>query len=175
MDTHWRKGDPCMLHLDSGDNQRNSEGSPTKRLACRPGIVIILLSALFSFGGPLLAQNKQDDYSKAGKLFAEGANLFGKGSEASLRKAIEKFEEALALFRVLNDRADQARTLIALAQIYNILGDKQRFLDYSSQALPLNRAAGDREAEAVTLNDIGVAYSYLGEQQKALETYKQAL
>ncbi|WP_235595796.1 CHAT domain-containing protein [Mastigocoleus testarum] len=119
---------------------------------------------------------KQDGTRAAAeKAFEEGLKLYRQGTAESLRQAIKKWEEALSLFRRVDDKKREAVTLTGIGRIYSDLGEKQKALEFYNQALPLGRAVGDKRGEAVTLNNIGRIYSDLGEKQKALEFYNQAL
>ncbi len=90
-------------------------------------------------------------------------------------KALDFYNQALIIWRVLGERSGEASTLSNIGVVYDALGEKQKALEYYNQALPLMRAVGDRLREATTLNNIGKVYSNLGEQQKALEYYNQVL
>jgi CHAT domain-containing protein/tetratricopeptide (TPR) repeat protein len=168
-----------MRPLDFTDDQRSQTVPPGRwgrQFVSLIRLVVILLFALSPITTRLCAQNQPNTVSQAGrKLIAEGDELFEKGSEASLRKALEKFERALPLCRSVNDRAAEAKTLHALGQISNLLGEKQKAIDYFKQALLPARALADRGAEAVIFNDLGVTYAYRGELQEALDSYNQAL
>jgi tetratricopeptide (TPR) repeat protein len=103
------------------------------------------------------------------RAFAEGRQLHNQGEAESLRRAIVKYEEALALYGTLGDRYGEAEAVNSIGHIYGLLDEKQKALDYYGRALPLRQAAGDRAGEADTLNNIGIAYDDLGEKQKALD------
>jgi CHAT domain-containing protein len=105
----------------------------------------------------------------AQKAFAEGC------AEKSNLGAIEKFEEALALWRAVGDFRGQAYTLIRIGSLYYDLDYRQKALDYYAQGLPLIRGLGYRYVEALTLHNIGAIYSESGEHQKALDYYGEAL
>ena len=124
----------------------------------------------------LRAATKQDrSRIAAQQAHAEALQLWSEGSVGSLRKAINRYQEALSLWRDVNDRAKEAETLYLIGNVYNLLGEKQKALDYLNQALPLNHAIGNRGAEAITLSTIGMIYDSLGERQKALDYHNQAL
>src|SRR5262245_25300877 len=91
------------------------------------------------------------------------------------QKALEKYNEALPIFRMVGDRREEANTLTNIGAAYESLGETQKALEKYSEALPLRRAVGDRRGEAVTLNNIGEVYRSLGETRKALEKYSEAL
>jgi tetratricopeptide (TPR) repeat protein len=83
----------------------------------------------------------------------------------SLNSAIEKFQEALSLWRAANDKAGEADTLDRLGRIYSSRSETKKSLEYHFEELPLRRAIGDRVGEAVSLNNIGVRYFNLGDYQ----------
>ena len=122
-----------------------------------------------------IAQSPAATKENAERLFEEGMTLYQQGSAESLRQAIQKWQEALSLYRVMNDKKNEANTLVWIGRVHSDLGEKQKALDFFNQALPLIRAVGDRGGEATTLNNIGGVYSDLGEKQKALDYYNQAL
>ncbi len=111
----------------------------------------------------------------AQRVFQEGVQLYKQGTAKSLQKAIEKWEEALKLFRAVDDKAGETLTLVGIGRVYSNLGEKQKALEFFNQALPLIRAVDDRAREAATLNNIGEVYDNLGEKQKALDFFNQAL
>jgi CHAT domain-containing protein/Tfp pilus assembly protein PilF len=122
-----------------------------------------------------IAQSPAATKENAERLFEEGMKLYQERSAESLRQAIQKWQEALSLYRVLNDKKNEAKTLVWIGFVYNSLGEKQKALDFYNQALPIFRTVGDRSMEATTLNNIGGVYDDLGEKQKALDYYNQAL
>jgi len=126
--------------------------------------------------GPVSAAQREE-YVRAAALgaFLKGEEFRKQGSAESLRQAIEKYDQALPLFREVNERAGEAGTLDKMGSAYDALGEKQKALEYYNQALPLYRALNERGWEATTLNNIGGLYRELGEKQKALEYYNQAL
>jgi len=122
------------------------------------------------------ATSEQDaTHAAAEQAFQEADQLFKQGTAESLRQAITKLEEALPLYRAVEDSRKEAVTLSNIGYIYSALGEKQKALDYYNQSLPLSRATGDKAGEATTLNNIGRVYSDLGEKQKALDYYNQSL
>jgi CHAT domain-containing protein/Tfp pilus assembly protein PilF len=109
------------------------------------------------------------------QFVAEGQQLFAQATALSLRKAIDKFNEALTLWRLVEDSRAEAVTLSHLGKAYDLLGEKVIALDLYNQALPLLRAIKDDTGEATTLNNIGLIYDSLGEKQEALRFYSQAI
>jgi len=124
----------------------------------------------------LRAATEQDmNRVAAERTFTEGEQLRTQGTAESLHKAIQKYEEALSLWRALGDSSREATTLDFMGITYGWLGQSESALSYYTQALSLFRAMGDSEGEGGTLNNIGQAYRALGKKRKALEYSKRAL
>ena len=121
----------------------------------------------------LIAQT--DTRTQAQQLSDEGTQLFQQGTAESLQQAITKWEAALPLWRELEDKSQEAFTLLRIGFVYNNLGFKQKALEYYNQALSIYRAIGDRAGETITLNNIGAVHNALGEKQQALDYFQQAL
>jgi CHAT domain-containing protein len=90
------------------------------------------------------------------------------------RLTIERFEEALMLWRQLGDRQGELRMRARLGRAYFNNGEPQKALKYFQEAFPLAQALGDRYQEADLLFSIGNVYHRQGESQKALDAYDQA-
>jgi CHAT domain-containing protein/Flp pilus assembly protein TadD len=117
----------------------------------------------------------EDRYHVAAESLFREAKQLENGTVEDKRKGIEKFQEALELYRRAGDHRGEADTLSGIGAIYYFLGETRRALDMFKELLPIRRAIGDRVGEADTLNDIGVVYELLGEKQKALDKHNEAL
>ena len=118
----------------------------------------------------------------AERLVAEGSGLYNQQTADARRKALDKYQKALALLRSLKQSGTKDSTegqialvLNAMGQTFGELGERQKALDYFTQALPIVKASDNHRAEATTLNNIGEAYLRLGDPQKALDYSSQAL
>jgi CHAT domain-containing protein/Tfp pilus assembly protein PilF len=118
---------------------------------------------------------QQQQRTQAEQLLKEGLQLFQQGTLESLQQARIKFEQALPMWRAIGDKQGEAATILGISRISDLLGEKQKAIEYYNQALPLYQAVGDRGGEATTLNNLGLVYDSLGEKQKAIEFYNQAL
>jgi CHAT domain-containing protein/tetratricopeptide (TPR) repeat protein len=107
--------------------------------------------------------------------FAGGEQLRKQGSAESRRQAIEKYGEALRLWRAAGDSRGAVQALDELGSLSRDLGENPRALEFLTEALPLVRTIRDRALEAHTLYYLGRVYGSLGERQRALDYYKQAL
>jgi CHAT domain-containing protein/tetratricopeptide (TPR) repeat protein len=111
----------------------------------------------------------------AQSTYAEGLQQQGEGTAASLRKALEKYQQSLLLWRERGNREREATTLYNLGSVTDYLDDKQKALEYFSQSVSLMHDLGIRIQEGALLANIGKVYSDLGENQKAIDFYQRAL
>src|ERR1039457_46704 len=75
---------------------------------------------------------------------------------------------ALALFRELGDRIQQAHSHEDIGMIFDSEGNYFQALDHDRQALELFRAAGNQPGLATSLNAVGLDYADLGDYPRAL-------
>jgi CHAT domain-containing protein/Tfp pilus assembly protein PilF len=123
----------------------------------------------------LRAATTEDKYRVAGEsLFREAAQL-KVGTLEAKRKSVEKYHEALELYRRASDHRGEAQTLNDIGEVYWMLGETRKALEKLNEALPISRAIDARREEAVTLHRMGLVYSLSGEKRKALEKYNEAL
>jgi CHAT domain-containing protein/Tfp pilus assembly protein PilF len=104
-----------------------------------------------------------------------GEQLDLQGTAAAMRQALEKYKQALPLWRELQDRRQEAAALNLLGRISADLGETQQALDYYGQSLQVARAANDVVGQATVLTNVGAIFSAAGEKQKAIELYQKAL
>ena len=123
----------------------------------------------------LIEATAEDKYRIAGETVFREAERLKDGTLDDKRKSIEKYHEALELYRRAGARRGEAAALNNIGVVYNALGERQKALEKYNEALPLRRDVGDTRGEAETLNDIGEVYRLLGEMQKALEKYNESL
>jgi tetratricopeptide (TPR) repeat protein len=123
----------------------------------------------------LRAATAEDKYRVAGESVFREAEQLKDGTLEAKRKSIEKYHEALELYRIAGDHKREAVTLDNIGLVHESLGETQEALEKYNEALPIRRAVGDRKGEATTLNNIGLLHWSLGEMQKALEKYNEAL
>jgi CHAT domain-containing protein/tetratricopeptide (TPR) repeat protein len=124
----------------------------------------------------LRAASAQDKTrAEAEKLGDEAILLYRMKTAESLRKAIEKYQQAKALWQSIKESAEEANALYMIGHIWIYLGDSQKALDSCNQALALARAAGNLRVQAYALDTIGMVYNESGDKKRALEMFNQAL
>ncbi|MGI9067072.1 MAG: CHAT domain-containing protein, partial [Pyrinomonadaceae bacterium] len=90
-------------------------------------------------------------------------------------KAIEYFEQALAIYRELKNRDGEGHALYSLGWAYGRLNRPDKAIEYYEQALAINREVKSRFNEGNALSSLGNAYRNLGRYEKAIEYSEQAL
>ncbi|MBD1828107.1 CHAT domain-containing protein [Microcoleus vaginatus GB1-A2] len=113
--------------------------------------------------------------SAAEVAFINGNQLSSQGTIESRQLALQKLEEALALYRADRNYAQAALTLLSMGKIYANFGQFQSALDSYNQALPLSQQAGAKAEEATIINSFGQLYTDLADPKSALDYYNQAL
>ncbi len=91
------------------------------------------------------------------------------------QQALDYYNQALPLRRLVGDRAGEASTLHDLGYMADKLGDAQQALDYYNQALPLWRMVGDRAGEAVTMYNMAAIYEGKGDYAEAVRLLEQVV
>ncbi|MDX6613027.1 MAG: hypothetical protein QOD75_2213, partial [Blastocatellia bacterium] len=90
-------------------------------------------------------------------------------------KAIEFYEQALAISREVKDREGEGVILGYLGDVHNDLGRYEKAVEFDEQALAISREVKARFWEAATLNHLGLVYNGLRQPAKAMAFYEQAL
>jgi CHAT domain-containing protein/Tfp pilus assembly protein PilF len=114
---------------------------------------------------PTISVNAEELYRDAYALYLTG----------DLQRALDKYNQALPLYRQADDRAGEAKTLNNMALCYRPLGQYEHALELYQQALTIVRELADRFTEGVITNNIGVVYSTMNRYTEALEQYEDAL
>ncbi len=114
-----------------------------------------------------------------GRRYDEAAFLNFLGNAYSnlgqVERAIEQYEQALAISRESGDRRGEGNRLGNLGLAYRDLGQVERAIEYHEQSLAIAREIGDRRGEGADLGNLGLAYSDLGQVERAIEYHEQSL
>src|SRR5262245_19401068 len=111
----------------------------------------------------------EDKYRVAAESLFREAEQLKQGTLEAKRKGVEKYYEALDMYRRASDRNGEAQTLNNIGEVYRSLGEMRKALEKYNEVLPIRRAIGDRRGEALTLHNIGVVYWSLGEMEAAAQ------
>jgi tetratricopeptide (TPR) repeat protein len=90
-------------------------------------------------------------------------------------RAIEHYQQALAIARQTSDRSIEGSALGNLGNSYSTLGQTGRAIEHYQQVLAIARETSDRSIEGSALGSLGNSYSTLGQTGRAIEHYQQAL
>ncbi|HIK31674.1 MAG TPA: CHAT domain-containing protein [Oscillatoriales cyanobacterium M4454_W2019_049] len=122
---------------------------------------------------PVVVQgNVEERKAQADRLYSEAFDLW---DEDRYQEAIDKFQQALAIYREVGSRGEEGKTLHYLGDVYRDLREYPQALDYYQPALSIAREVANRDEESTILNHLAGVYLKLGESAQALEYYQQAL
>lgn len=132
--------------------------------------------------------------TEGGKLYAQGG---AQGKKELYRESIEKFEQAIKLWRSLGDRYEEAVALYGIGWDYSDLGaygmvkfpvplyrvrwsyetrgDHQKAIEYFKQALAYFIETKDSHGQAITYTGLAWPNLYLGNSKEALDFFSKAL
>ncbi len=91
------------------------------------------------------------------------------------RAALQRYAEALVLYRRAGAHRPEAATLNNLGIVSSMLGDYEEALAYFKRALKLDQEMGDRFAVGLKLANVGQTYLDLGDPDRALRYLDKAL
>lgn len=118
-----------------------------------------------------------DDQTRvaAYQAHVEAVRLRVQSKAESVRKSLERYEEAGRLWHSVNEFHEEAASVNDLGYAFRLLSDYPKALSHYLRALALRRQIGDLPGEAQTLTNLGALYYLTGENRKAMEHYFQAL
>jgi predicted ATPase/transcriptional regulator with XRE-family HTH domain len=124
-----------------------------------------------------LEKNNASDHPVGGIVRAKalhgmGQLAFGKGD---LARAIELFEESLALYRESGEEGGVAIVIVQLGQIARTRGEHGRAVALSDEGLALSRKLGDRMGAAIALNTLGCVERKRGDAESAMAHHEESL
>jgi DNA-binding SARP family transcriptional activator len=119
-----------------------------------------------------------DSARKLGDRPAEAWVLTNLGMVLDQQRAggsVGHFEQALAIYREIGDRREEARAANSLAFAYVILGRYEEAVAALLESLELQREVGRRYGEGVALCNLAEAYVELGRYDEAIARSQEAL
>jgi CHAT domain-containing protein/Tfp pilus assembly protein PilF len=112
---------------------------------------------------------------EAERLMTEAGLLFTQKTGEAQRQAQVLYAQALAHWRALGRKAEEARALFNLAVVHQRLGQAQPMLDRLQEARDLFASLRDGAGEADAHIHIGLALEQLGRYQEAIASYDRSL
>jgi CHAT domain-containing protein/predicted negative regulator of RcsB-dependent stress response len=111
---------------------------------------------------------------EAQSLALRAKQLISQG-RGSAPPVIEASEQALEIWRALNDQQMIASSLIEIAGAHFLLGHQDKASDFARQAVTVARSARDRGGEEYALYLLGNIASSLNQHEQAIQNNEQAL
>lgn len=124
---------------------------------------------------PAFSRRLQDLREAATTKMQEAEQLRIGHDENSLRKSLEKYEDARANLRTIGDKESEIKTLLGAAEVLQLLDDHKRALSYYRTGLNLSRRIRNDSQTLSALSGIGLCYARLRDNQNALIYFSQAL
>ena len=109
------------------------------------------------------------------RILADADQLRGTQKNDSYRKAVEKYQEALASLRSFHDTELEANALKNLGKTYEALNENKRAVAYYHQALAISRRTKDLRTQSDVLNCLSFLDVSLGNNRQALSGADSAL
>jgi CHAT domain-containing protein len=120
----------------------------------------------------LRAATGQDrDRAQAQSICYEAQKLSLEQAPEAKLKAVQLYEEALALWRRLQDPWWESFSLLRLGRLHADLTEFRQAKDYFSHALMARKELGDRRGEATAQSGVCEALNYMGDMKEAAECY----
>ncbi|MBD2428162.1 CHAT domain-containing tetratricopeptide repeat protein [Phormidium sp. FACHB-1136] len=119
-----------------------------------------------------LAQSTEARKAEADRLLDQGVEQY---NVSQFREALQSWEQALAIYRDIQDRGGEGAALGNLGNAYDSLGDYHQAIDFQEQALTIFREIGDRSGEGSALGNLGATYNSLGDYRQAIDFHEQSL
>lgn len=138
---------------------------------------IVLVSAILTvlcvpISSQVTAQSRED----AMRLHREAHELREKArSNDDLKKAADKYEEALSIYRKGGDSKDAALVCQDLGIIHSRWGQDRKAVEYYEKGLEITRKIGDEKTEGLLNTNLGPWYRDLGEYQRAVKHLETGL
>jgi tetratricopeptide (TPR) repeat protein len=110
--------------------------------------------------------------TEADQLLQQGIEQY---DISQFREAVQSLEQALAIYREINDRTSEGPILGVLGLAYVGLNKHQEAIHAFEERLDIARELGDRMSEGFTLGNLGVVYRILGDYQQAISLHEQHL
>lgn len=95
-----------------------------------------------------------------------------KGNNAG---AIQKYEQALNIFKENNDRGGEAMCLTNLGFVSKKTGDLPKAIEYYTKSLAINKETANQSGTFASMNNLGLTFYAMGDVKKAQAYYFEGL
>jgi tetratricopeptide (TPR) repeat protein len=168
------------------DNPNGSQGAETVHITAEAtGIYRLEVTSFEKAAHPGLYQAKLEELRQATQAdrdrltarrdFDEAERLVSLRTRDSLTAAVKKYEEALAIYRVIDDQIEQFTVLIGIGNTSTRINDSAKALECFGQALRIAQSLGDKFRQARALERTANVYNTAGELENGLRSSDEAL
>jgi CHAT domain-containing protein/tetratricopeptide (TPR) repeat protein len=120
------------------------------------------------------ATGRDQERVAAERGIVEADKLRAELDVAASREALHKYQDALRLWRAVNDRGAEAETLHSIGEMLQERGERQAARRYFAQALVISRQIKEARKESRILNSICFLQAMMGDYKQALEACSRA-
>src|SRR4030095_1782468 len=94
---------------------------------------------------------------------------------SNFESALQYCNDAITIYKDINDKKGESRTLNCIANIYLSLSDYSKASEYFDECIYVLESIGDIEFEATVLSNRGLAYGHNGNLTASLNNYLESL
>lgn len=91
------------------------------------------------------------------------------------KDSLKYFEEALSLYRQLNDKTKISQIFLNIGNVYNTIGRHSDAIKFWNEALEITTSIGNLSRKAIILNNIGISFFENFNYDEAIKYYNDAL
>nr|WP_085999832.1 CHAT domain-containing protein [Nostoc sp. PCC 7107] len=118
------------------------------------------------------AQTPNPRKAEADRLLDQGVQQY---QISQFEAALQSWQQALNIYREIQDRQGEGKALGNLGVAYDLLGNYPKAIEYQQQRLAIAREIKDRRGEGNALGNLGNAYYSLGDYPKVIDYQQQSL
>lgn len=122
----------------------------------------------------------QYDFARAtsqDKYMAKSLHMMGIAAYfvGNYDKAIQKFNEAIDVFKNLDDQGGIASSYNNIGLVHRAQGDLDKAIEYNKKSLEIQEQLGDKQGIASALGNLGIIYQAQGNIKKAIDYNSRCL
>jgi CHAT domain-containing protein/tetratricopeptide (TPR) repeat protein len=183
VDVVVRVSGPDGKLLFAADSPNDDWGpEPASWIAPQSGSYLVTVAGsttAASSGGPYrieLIELRPPSESDRTRIEAERTmvNVMFTQSAVPPARSIASLERAASLWRLLNEKDEEALCIRAEGLLYNAIGQPRKAIEYERRAQLLFHAAHDADGEAGAIGNIGFVYQSMGQPRQAVDYLERA-
>jgi CHAT domain-containing protein len=141
--------------------------------------LLVIFSTSFNANLPILSNTSKVLAQTVDARKTEADSLFNKGFDhyeiGQIDLALKLWQQALQIYRDIQDRKAEVILLRNIGRIYHDWNDYPQAVEYYQKSLVIAREIKNQKGELTALGDLGSAYFSLANYPKAIESQQQSL